>query len=209
MRYLKKILTDIEIDELHLSDSPDQALWSYWACKEAAYKVIQKITSDAAFVPRRWSVCYQDPSLNHGWDSLPTTDKSPVRNITSGVVIVPEIKEIPVYIESTPDYVHCVAADGYNGLSQVIRQVDVLRPDTPGAEENPSTFVRLRLIRRIESLLQAVPGSIEIRRTKKNGEFQPPVVYYRGARVEMDISLSHDGRFCAYALLTRQRPKPV
>ena len=184
MRYLEKILTDIEIKRVQSSTHPDQELWSCWACKEAAYKVIQKITSDAAFVPRRWSVCYQDSSSSKIWSPIEASGKPPFQNIISGVVIIPEIKEIPFYVESTLDYVHCVAADGYTALSQTIRQVHVLQADPPGAEEHPSMLVRLHLVRRLESLLQAAAGSIEIRRTEKNGDLQPPTVFHRGALLD-------------------------
>jgi len=43
-RFLKKTLTDEEIEIVNLSRNPDTALWSFWACKEAAYKVIKNLT---------------------------------------------------------------------------------------------------------------------------------------------------------------------
>ena len=55
-RFLKKILTDAEIEYVKNADGPDQALWSLWACKETAYKVIKKILPDIVFAPRQWQV---------------------------------------------------------------------------------------------------------------------------------------------------------
>ncbi len=124
-----------------------------------------------------------------------------VPNITTGVVIIPETNEIPFYIDSTSDYVHCIAADGPAALNQAIRQVDVLPQDPADAQSDPSKFVRLSLLRRLEILLHSGPCSIEIFRDKKNGELQPPSVYLHDVLVNMDISLSHDGRFVAYAFL--------
>ena len=57
-RFLKKILTDAEIEDVKNADNPDMALWSLWACKETAYKVIKKYLPDTAFVPRRWQTVF-------------------------------------------------------------------------------------------------------------------------------------------------------
>ena len=57
-RFLKKILTDAEIEFVKNAENPDAALWSLWACKETAYKVIKKSFSDTAFIPRRWQTVF-------------------------------------------------------------------------------------------------------------------------------------------------------
>lgn len=41
-RFLKKIFTTEEIDEILNSDEPELRLWSFWSMKEAAYKAHQR-----------------------------------------------------------------------------------------------------------------------------------------------------------------------
>ena len=63
-RFLKKILTNAEIEFVQNAENPDAALWSLWACKETAYKVIKKSFPDAAFLPRRWQVTFNKIQIN-------------------------------------------------------------------------------------------------------------------------------------------------
>jgi phosphopantetheinyl transferase (holo-ACP synthase) len=62
-RFLKKILTNAEIEFVQNAKDPDATLWSLWACKETAYKVIKKYCLDAAFLPRQWTVIFNPARL--------------------------------------------------------------------------------------------------------------------------------------------------
>src|SRR5450759_2159174 len=55
-RFLKKILTEHEIEIVNLAENSDTALWSIWSCKDDAYIVIKKSHNEDSFMPRRWSV---------------------------------------------------------------------------------------------------------------------------------------------------------
>ena len=57
-RFLKKILTDVEIEFIKNTERSEAALWSFWACKEAAYKVKIKSFPGIPFIPRRWQVVF-------------------------------------------------------------------------------------------------------------------------------------------------------
>ena len=48
----------LKLNLLKTRKSPEAALWSLWACKEAAYKVIKKSFPDILFIPRRWQVVF-------------------------------------------------------------------------------------------------------------------------------------------------------
>ena len=192
-RFLKKILTDTEIEQLHHCDDPDKALWSFWACKEAAYKVLKKQTSDAAFVPRRWSVHFRSPCAQ-------PEDQKPAE-FTTGDVLISENKSIPFLLFSSGAYVHCLAADRLDVLDKANWRIDVL-PEGDQQSIDPSAFARSCLTRALSVFFGCDPRQIKIFRAQdKDGELQPPVVSRDGIQSDIDVSLSHDGQFVAYAFL--------
>lgn len=205
-RFLKKILTDIEIERVRCSDHPDAALWSLWACKEAAYKVLKKQTSDAAFVPRRWSVHFRHPSpaAEHQGVKLSQEqpeDQKPAAFVT-GDVVISEKRSISFFLFSSLSYVHCLAADCFNLLNKTTWRVDMLPEGRDQKDMDPSVFARSCLASALSAFFQDEQRQIEIIRARKeDGELQPPTVYRGGVKTDIDISLSHDGRFVAYAFL--------
>jgi hypothetical protein len=81
-------------------------------------------------------------------------------------------------------------------LDELIWIVDVL----PEAEKiNPSLYLRYCVEQSLAKHFSLNFYQIKIKRTRENGELQPPRVYVNGRKTDIDISLSHDGRFVAYA----------
>ena len=179
-RFLKKILTDAEIEFIKNAERPQAALWSLWACKEAAYKVKNKSFPDIPFIPRRWQVVFNKLQSDY----------------SDGEVIIPEKGSVYIRLFSNIQCVHCVGADSFAVLDQLIWSVEVL-PE--GKEISPSLFLRDRLGEKLANNLSLNFHDIKIRRTKTNGELQQPCVYVDGKETDINISLSHDGRFVAYA----------
>lgn len=207
LRFLKKILTDTEIEEVRCSDQPDAALWSLWACKEAAYKVIKKQTSDAAFVPHRWSVCLQRSSSAIEQDGLhiarPHPEDENPSAFAAGEVGLSDSRTIPFFLFSSTSYVHCLAADQSDVLDKAVWRVVALPDDLDEKGADPSAFARSRLACALSTALQIDQARIKISRMpRKRGELEPPAVYLDGIKMNIDISLSHDGQFVAYAYLT-------
>ncbi|MRR15212.1 MAG: 4'-phosphopantetheinyl transferase superfamily protein [Deltaproteobacteria bacterium] len=203
LRLLKKILTDTEIDQVRSAREPAALLWSFWACKEAAYKVMKKQTGDAAFLPRRWSVCFRRPQaadLRSSLRPVEVQNQSPAA-VTAGYVASAERDDIPFLLHSFPSYVHSLAADRIDLLDKILWRVAVL-PD--GGEEgaDPSAYVRACLKDDLSGFLRAERTRIHICRAPcGRGELDPPAVYLDGVQTPIEISLSHDGRFAAYAFL--------
>lgn len=178
-RFLKKILTDAEIEFIKNAENPDVALWSLWACKETAYKVIKKSFPDTAFIPRRWPVTFNKTKTKY----------------LDGEVMIPDAGGVFIRLFSNPQYVHCIGADNPAALNKLIWSVEVL----PEEETNPSVFSRHCLAQSLAKHFSLNLHQIKIVRKRKNGELQPPCVYVDGGKTDIDISLSHDGRFVAYA----------
>jgi hypothetical protein len=177
-RFLKKILTDAEIEFVKNAENSDAALWSFWACKETAYKVIKKTFPDAAFLPRRWQVIFSG-----------TKSKK-----SGGLVKVPDKGEVYIRLFNNHDYIHCIGADELAVLDKIICGVENL----PEEKTDQSLFSRLCLAQSLAKKISLNFHQIKIKRTREKGELRPPRVYIDGGKTDIDISLSHDGRFVAY-----------
>jgi phosphopantetheine--protein transferase-like protein len=177
-RFLKKILTNVEIEFVQHAENPDAALWSLWACKETAYKVIKKSCPDAAFLPRQWQVTFNKSQAEH----------------SDGEVTISGKGKIYIRLFSNPQYVHCVGADKSAALDKLIWNVEFL----PEKETNQSLYSRHCLAKTLARYFSLNFHDIKIKRTRENGELAPPRVYVSGRRTDIDISLSHDGIFVAY-----------
>jgi phosphopantetheinyl transferase (holo-ACP synthase) len=180
-RFLKKILTDAEIEYVKNADNPDLELWSLWACKETAYKVIKKYLPDTAFIPRRWQTVFHKSQSEY----------------SEGEVITPEKCSVFISLFSNPEYIHCVGSDNIAVLDKLIWIVEALPEEK---KINPSIYLRCLLRQNLAQCFSLNFDQIKIKRTKQNGELQPPRVYVDGRKTEIDISLSHDGRFVAYVV---------
>jgi phosphopantetheinyl transferase (holo-ACP synthase) len=179
-RFLKKILTDAEIEFVKNAENPDTALWSLWACKEVAYKVKKKAFPDVPFIPRRWQVVFNKPQST----------------FSDGEVIVPEKGCAFIRLFSNLQYVHSIGADSLAALDKLIWSVDVL----PEKEQvNPSLYLRDLLGQKLAQHFSLNFHDTKIKRARENGELQPPRVYVSSRKTDIDVSLSHDGRFVAYA----------
>jgi len=193
LRLLKKIITDNEIEQVRNSPNPDAALWSFWACKEAAYKVVQKRTGGTAFVPRRWSVIYQSVP------NAPADHSARTDDCREGEVVIPGADPVYFRLFTFPSYVHCLAAASADDVGAIVARVDRIDKRQRHIEENLSTAVRLRLIRLLARDLDLSEKDLQILREKKKGELGPPRLFVTGTASAVDLSISHDGRYGAYA----------
>lgn len=208
LRFLKKILTDSEIERVAASADPDAALWSFWACKEAAYKVLNKQTGRAVFMPRRWSVCFRgdSPVAEVSRAELPKglAEGCDPTVFSAGDVLLEDKHFVPVRLFNAPTYVHCLAADRLDVLNLAVWRVEILPEGYDQQGGDASLWVRSCLVRDLSEHLRVEERLLEIRRVpRNNGELQPPAVYYKGAPAGVDVSLSHDGDYVAYAFMVR------
>jgi len=167
-------------------------LWALWTGKEAAYKALQKDDVDIPSIPRLYKVQFENTgarecSLPSGKRLLCGSVSTPAGNIRLETLIA-------------SDYVHSIAAS-LNSLPD--RSIIWKAEHLPGNELSPadeSSYVRGAAIRH---LAQYLPGSnlqdIEIIRRPGRRGLGPPAVFVRKKPAAIDISLSHDGGYAAYA----------
>lgn len=177
-RFLRKALTPLEQEAVAGAPDPDLALWSLWAAKEAAYKAVSKSFPDISAAPRRYCVTLaaNDPAGGPG-----------------GVVQTPAGR-VPVRVFRGRKYLHCIAVTAGPEDFETLDYSHA--PIRPGRE---SEMVREMAIGRIASRLDIRPEAIRIVRRKNAGRPGPPLAVAGGRELDLDISLSHHGRFAAYA----------
>ncbi len=169
-------------------------IWAIWAGKETAYKIISKSYSAASSSPRLYEVELDYSGQHSKSEEFPAGNSS-----ISGCVDTP-FGQIHIRIFVTCDYVHCVGATTpLEKTDAVVWHVDRIAPVAEASPEYESIFVREALKKHLSTYVDESPEDMEIRREKGANGLKPPFVYLNGRRDEIDISLSHDGAFTAYA----------
>jgi hypothetical protein len=191
-RFISRILTQMEKERLQTSAGPDTMLWALWAGKETAYKVVRKSHAAVSSAPRAYEVNF----VGNGMMKLEKDF------IISGAVETP-CDPVTIRTFKTRNHIHCIGTDGESKtLDSVVWEVRRVEEDMGVLPRFESFFVREAAKERLSLCLNRNPDEIEIRRFKGPYGLEPPVVYVKDTPVLVDISLSHDGKFVAYAFAT-------
>lgn len=188
-RFLNRVFTPDEKALIgRMGTFNDAVLWALWAGKEGAYKAVSKNNPDISSSPRCYRVQFRedDPECHLLQDQeavLTGSVETPAGAISFRTLI-------------TPSYVHCLAivgtcSPGREILSRVFH-LDGL--------SDPSSSVRSAANERLASFLGVDPSVIEIRRFRVSRGAGPPRVLVAGQETDIDISLSHDGSYGAFAI---------
>jgi len=196
LRFVNRVFTPNEQDLIFDSAKPDTMVWALWAGKETAYKIINKCYPSASSVPRLYTVHLDQRDENSNSVDFPEAGST-----ISGSVDTPHgIVYIKIFI--TSDYVHCVGTtSSLEEIGSLVWHVDRISPDSELISDYESTFVRKALKRRLLAYCNRDTKDIDIRREKGPHGLGPPFVCINGTQAEIDISLSHDGVFTAYAFV--------
>jgi phosphopantetheinyl transferase (holo-ACP synthase) len=196
-RFLERVFTREEQEGIARAACPDTLLWALWAAKEAAFKAVGRADPAVGSVPRRYPVLLDGRAGDcpaAGTGAAGDETENPVDSL-SGMVHTLH-GALPVHVLLTGDWVHALAAGTKGALARLIHQVD--RLDEPGAETDPSRAVRARLARRIADRWGCRVEAIEVRKNPRNPD--APCLFLHGRELPVAVSLSHDGRFTAFAL---------
>jgi len=169
-------------------------IWAMWAGKETAYKIVSKCDPYASSTPRLYEVSLDCVGKPGRADKFSTSESS-----VSGSVDTPHGK-IHIRIFVTRDYVHCVGATApLEKTDAVVWHVDRISTGSEVSAAYESMFVREALKKHLLEYMDEDAEDMEIKRENGANGLTPPFVYLNGRRDEIDISLSHDGAFAAYA----------
>ena len=195
VRFVNRVFTPSEQRQIVGSTDPDKALWALWAGKETTYKIISKRYSVSSS-PRLYEVRLSRTDRQERPDSCFSEGKA-----LSGFVDTPH-GTCYIRVIITADYIHCIGNSiSSEAMDSVIWQVDRIGPASGDAPDFESVAVRKALKKHLSTSCNKSTEDIEIRRAKGSRDLGPPLVYINGRQAEIDISLSHDGRFAAYAFV--------
>ena len=185
-RFDVRVFTSDEREILSASASAHELRWTLWAAKESAYKVAKKLDRGVRFLPKDFVV----------------------RRIGGGrAVVVHEATHFDVRLHRTGEWVSAVAthmaADAASVMAADAASVvaaDARRPVRAGVERlerngaDPSRTVRELACVSLALRMNLPPGEIRIAADRGI-----PVALWRNRRLPVDLSLSHHGRFTAWA----------
>jgi len=178
LRFLRRVFTRAEQDQLLCSPDPDRALWRLWSAKEAAFKAWSRYLPDLVFAHSRFEV---DPE--------------------KGSVKTPE-GTCRVHWCEQEDWIHCLAWTGEFPASpcwRVERLSQGIAENGPEAVTIPSLQARDLALRLLAGI--GLPG-VDLRREDRTPRRAgPPVVLLDGRILEgVLVSWSHDGNQVAAAV---------
>lgn len=192
-RFLERVLTVPEQRAVARSFFPDRLLWAFWAAKETAYKAASKLDPNISSVPRRYEVSLEEEGASGPW-----------MNKVCGIVRMPK-GIVPVRVLFHPEYVHCIGGCFRFGSLDDMTWEAAFIEAVPGSKdihppsERESFAARQLAARALSGLWCCDPDDIRIERSNHPAATGFPVAYRKGQPARLDISLSHDGRFVAFA----------
>lgn len=190
IRFINRVFTQGEKEQISNSANPDGMLWALWAGKEASYKVVSKSHPAVSSIPRAYKVIFEE-------DMPEVTGNSSI----SGIVETPH-GSVSVKLFQTHDSIHCIATTGSSdAIDSVIWGVQRIAGGQRSPQHSESHAVREAAKKHLSSHFNLNPAEIEIRRLKGPRGLGSPVVYIEDQRAGVDISLSHDRAFVAYAFI--------
>lgn len=149
--------------------------WTMWAAKESALKYLRQIEPGLPFHPREFVV---------------RLDSSTTGRVTHGET------ELEVTLDVSPERVHAVTLGAPDtGETPVGARIGIARAHSP---TDASAEVRRHAAREIAGLLGVRPAGIEIDGSARS----VPRAHYDGGLLPVELSLSHDGDWLAWAVVS-------
>ena len=186
-RFDVRAFTASELRELRGSASPHRRRWTLWAAKESTYKAAKKLDPTVRFFPREFVV--------EGLDE-------------EGAEVHHSAGRFIVRLRHCDEWVHAVAATPRSRLGR--RRSVITRSPWPGSAEvrsierargNPSEVARDLAMDSIASGMAVARKDVEL---EARGRI--PEVRMRDAQLRVDLSLSHDGQYVAWAWAGTRHP---
>jgi phosphopantetheinyl transferase (holo-ACP synthase) len=192
LRFVKRVMCEEEQELLFRPGNPDTVFWLHWAAKEAVYKIVKKIEPHSIFSHQLFHL--KRLEINH--------------DTAKGYVRYKE-QEYPVTFSLAQDWIHCIA----NTINYTGKIISIVKPNDEiefrhwsiRSEELTSVHSKESLLVRclVKNMLKNVTGKdFEILRPLLLKKFGPPELWLDGQKCrDMDLSMSHDGNYCAGIIL--------
>jgi hypothetical protein len=179
-RFDARVFADCERRALAVSGAPQRLRWMLWAAKEAAYKALRKLEPRTVFAPPRFAV--RLGAAGEGMAEKEVGLAARVGEVRHGG------RALRVRVEVCGQRVHAIAR---SGGGSVLRAGSTEVP----AGMSPGDEARREALRHVAAHLGIDPSALRI---EKEGRI--PSVWRGPGRLPLDLSLSHHGRYAAWAL---------
>ncbi|MDP6980632.1 MAG: 4'-phosphopantetheinyl transferase superfamily protein [Myxococcota bacterium] len=170
-RFDERVFRDEEREGIACDELGRSTRWQYWAAKEACYKVAKQEDPSTVFSPRAFEV-----HSDLRWAEV----FMPVQH-TSG--------QFMVILEPANDRVHALAARNTGDFAHVVRGVAPCDPPAQAGSE----------VRRLAREAVAKHLDVGVDRVEITRDERIPKLCFDGERLDASLSLSHHGRWVAYA----------
>ena len=171
-RFDRRVFGPAERSALRASGAPNRLRWILWAAKEAAYKAARRLDPAAVFSPRRFVVSLDARLRGH---------------------VEHEDLRFALRVQEGASRVHALAAAP--GLALGAVRAGVVRLAAAPSPADASAAARDEARRAAAALLGEGEGVLQV-----VGRGRLPVLLRRGEPVALALSLSHHGRYAAFAL---------
>jgi phosphopantetheinyl transferase (holo-ACP synthase) len=170
-RFDARAFTRAECALIASSGAPERLRAMLWAAKEAAYKVARKLDPRSVFAPSRYAV-EVDAAL-------------------AGSVSLPDGRRFALRIRGDAEYVHACASPNPDFEADLVCGVGAI-----GSGEFADESLRARSFA-LEALARTLGRPTHELRLAKRGRI--PELRIAGMDTALDLSLSHHGRYAAFA----------
>jgi len=175
-RFDARVFDAAELDAIAASREPERLRWSFWAAKESAFKALRRLDRSVTFTPLRFAVT----------PDLAAHERGAWMHVAHGR------KGVLVRIESEASFLHAVAWSDAGAVATTL--CAVARVDEVAPQATPREAVRTLARAGVANALRIDPSELKIVR-----DGRIPNLAWRGAALPAALSLSHDGRFVAFA----------
>lgn len=180
-RFADRVFSPPERRQILRAPCPSTELWALWTAKEACFKVVQKLEPEVVFSHRAFEVCSVENARLQGWVRF-------------------RDRRFLVRWDLEPDYVHCTCQD-----------TPEWRDCTVAVSEIPDGVSESQAVRELARVLLEEHGIAEARivRPPQFNRAGPPIAVVDGHAVaDVDLTLSHDGRYAAAGVILGEPRRP-
>jgi hypothetical protein len=181
-RFDERVFGPFERHAIEADGDPEACRWRTFAAKEAAYKALRKIDSQATFSPRRLEVAIQ------------SGDPLRALVIDRGTPKSRGTFEVRFFVDES--CVHAIALHSEWDASRLVygsRRTEAIALGGPGADV-PGQAARLLACEKIAEAMGIAEKELEIRKRDRI-----PFLLAGGVPVSGNLSLSHHGAFVGFA----------
>jgi len=216
-RFLDRVCSPAEKEIILASSDPDLALWVHWAAKESIFKSASKVLgAQPVFQHPLFQVTFPQETL----DSLTSSPSVPpgtlsqgvgrYRNLRFGLGMLKEKGAVHAISwfggwddpPPTPSFACLEASEETRGSAQGF-QGHFSSAEWECVTHRASALTRISARRALAVALGVTESRLEIRCGPGLPGRRIPSVWLDGEETAADLTLSHHGRFLAWAFLTR------